>query len=300
MEDPGLKEEIIQPRDPQKTLEWIAVLAAAGIDYRLSQESGVWTIHVASETAAIARAEIDEFEKVNADWPPKPLEDKRNLTLYRNSAALYAVWLILAVYAWLGPYDVGMPACAAAAADSGRILAGEWWRVVTCLTLHADVEHLLMNVFFLFILGHAVCSAFGGGLGLFLVLMSGVTGNAAVAVLVQPVYTSVGASTACFGALGIIMTYQIHANYLHFRDWKSVWDRVWIPLGAGMALLAITGTGLRSDLAAHALGLVAGILLSIPVSITGTKKISGTAQGFFAGAALATVLLGWWMAFASL
>jgi rhomboid protease GluP len=290
-------EESIYPPDAQKTLEWISALLAADLDYSLSNENGAWVIHVPVSCAAAARAEIEAYERVNAGWPPKEIRTRRRRIQYKNWAVFWAVYVILLVYRWLGPYDSAVPLCRAGAADGDRILSGEWWRVVTANTLHADFEHLAMNSIFLFILGNAVCRAFGGGLGLFMMLLSGILGNAVEALVQHSGRISFGASTVCFGALGIMTVHAMMDIYLQFRNWRSVWARVWIPFGAGMALLAMTGIGVRSDLAAHALGFAAGALISLPLSYYGTYWMPRWGQWALAGLSAVIPALAWWMAY---
>lgn len=289
-------EESIYPPDAQKTLEWIAALSAADFDYSLTNEDGRWVIHVAASDVERARAEIESFERVNVNWPPREIKIRPRRVQYRNWAVVWAVYVILLVFRWLGPYDSSVPLCRAAAANGERILAGEWWRVVTANTMHADVEHLLMNAVFLSILGHAVCRAFGGGLGLFMLLLTGILGNTIEALAQHTRWISFGASTVCFGALGIMTVHQMIDSYLQFRNWRSVWARVWIPFGAGMALMAMTGVGVRSDLAAHAFGFAAGALISLPVSYYGTHWMPRWGQWGLAGLSALVPALAWWMA----
>src|SRR2546430_9329762 len=54
-----------------------------------------------------------------------------------------------------------------------RMMAGEWWRAVTALTLHADAPHLLGNALASALLVTAVCQQLGPGVGLWLVLLAG-------------------------------------------------------------------------------------------------------------------------------
>src|SRR5207249_906367 len=66
-------------------------------------------------------------------------------------------------------------------ADATRMMAGEWWRAVTALTLHADAPHLLGNALAGALLVTAVCQQLGPGVGLWLVLLAGAGGNALTA-----------------------------------------------------------------------------------------------------------------------
>ncbi len=83
---------------------------------------------------------------------------------------------------------------------------GEWWRPFTSLFLHADFNHLLGNVCFGVIFCVLVAHSVGPVLGWVLILASGVMGNILTAGWYYPErFQSVGASTATFGALGILV-----------------------------------------------------------------------------------------------
>src|SRR2546422_4485816 len=71
------------------------------------------------------------------------------------------------------------------------IVAGEWWRTVTALTLHADVPHLLGNAVASVVLVGAVSRELGPGLGLWLLVLAGAGGNALTAVAHGARYDSV-------------------------------------------------------------------------------------------------------------
>src|SRR5438034_78811 len=68
-------------------------------------------------------------------------------------------------------------------ASAARILAGEPWRTVTALTLHADLPHLLGNTAAGAALFAAVCRTLGPGVGAWLILLAGAGGNALNALL---------------------------------------------------------------------------------------------------------------------
>jgi len=98
-----------------------------------------------------------------------------------------------------------------------------------------------------------------------LMLGAGIAGNVAEALLIRTDHLGVGASTASFGAVGILAVCQALEMLRRWGEWRSVWSRVWVPLGAGLALLALLGAGPKSDLAAHALGLAFGGLFALPL-----------------------------------
>jgi len=182
-------------------------------------------------------------------------------------------------------------------ADAGHILRGELWRVVTALTLHADVLHLMSNVVIggFFVLW--LCREIGPGLGWLAVLLSGAVGNAINAVIQSPLHNSIGASTAVFGAIGILSGLRAHENSAASRS-------VFVPLMAGIILLAFLGAGgERTDIGAHLFGLISGVaigallsnwLKSHPVPIRMQQRVFGTA-------AVLVLMLAWlWGMFATL
>src|SRR4029434_6936970 len=131
-------------------------------------------------------------------------------------------------------------------ADAARLMAGEWWRTITALTLHADVPHLLGNALGTVILHTAVCWNLGRGVGLWLVLLAGAGGNALTAVAHRADHISVGASTATFGAIGILVALRIIVG--RTGPARRKW---WVVVAAGLALLALLRTGPPADLLSH-------------------------------------------------
>jgi membrane associated rhomboid family serine protease len=145
----------------------------------------------------------------------------------------------------------------AGAANAGLILDGEVWRVVTALTLHADGVHLLSNLVVGAFFVTWLCRELGSGLGWICVLASGILGNALNAFFQPPYHVSVGASTALFGAMGIIAGLRTLDHDLRGSRMKQL-----VPLGAGLALLGMLGSGgERTDLGAHLFGLAAGFAI---------------------------------------
>jgi len=288
------EEEDFVPPDDQKTLEWITVLAASSLDYRLSRQAAGWVIHVPRRQIAAARAEIAAYEADSRDWPPSELtRAEEEPTTYDSWSPLWVSGFVIAFYVWLGPYDAGSAVLRRAAVDTEAVLHGEWWRLITGLTVHSGAAHLAGNALFLLLLGYAVCLSFGGGLGWALILAAGIAGNAVACVLHGVHHVSVGASTACFGALGIMSALQVIRNARRFGARWGVWSRTWVPLGAGLALLTLLGTGPRSDLAAHAFGFVAGLIFCIPFGWHGTTWIPAWGQRALQLGCLIVVMMAW-------
>jgi rhomboid protease GluP len=81
-----------------------------------------------------------------------------------------------------------------------RVVAGEYWRLLTAPWLHGGMEHLVGNGIALYILGMVCEAAFGRAQFVVLYMLSGLAGSI-VSVLVSA-GPSVGASGAIFGLQG--------------------------------------------------------------------------------------------------
>ena len=139
------------------------------------------------------------------------------------------------------------------------VQGSQWWRALTALTLHADVVHLVSNLISGLGFAFFVCRFFGAGAGWLLVLLSGIAGNVLNAMVYYPeVHYSIGASTAVFGALGLLTGVGIWAAVLD-PDHRLSLPRWLIPVFGGLTLLGLFGVGDGNvDVAAHISGFACG------------------------------------------
>ncbi len=166
--------------------------------------------------------------------------------------------------------------------DLGRMDAvevvsgGQWWRCITALTLHGDLVHLVSNL--VSGLGFAFFAArfFGAPTAWALILVSGIAGNALTAWVYAPdPHFSIGASTAVFGALGLITGIGLRHAFarsgprLGFPQWT-------VPAVGGLTLLGLLGTGsVEVDVAAHISGFFAGTALGVAGSLARRRGVPG-------------------------
>ena len=139
--------------------------------------------------------------------------------------------------------------------SASHILRGELYRSATSLMLHTNVLHLAGNMVGIALFGSAVCSVAGLGVGWVMILAGGIIGNTANAFLYREGHLSIGASTAVFGAIGILCAQQFWKKF-RLPGYRM---KAWLPLGGGLALLGILGSGEHSDIMAHLFGFMAGI-----------------------------------------
>ncbi|GAB4341977.1 MAG: rhomboid family intramembrane serine protease [Desulfobulbaceae bacterium] len=231
------------------------VLSAVAIPHVVDRRHG--TLTVEADHADAARAQLEAYFRENEDWPvrpppPLPMQGGSQPTLLLTGAL--AVFHVLT-----GPWQDHSKWFAAGAVDSRAILqAGEWWRLITALTLHADPVHLLGNCVIGGFLVHMLCRVLGPGLGWLLIIACGAAGNLCNILLREQAHLSVGFSTSVFAAIGIFTGLRmLPGSGARARE-------LLFSFGAGGGLLAMLGTeGERTDLGAHFFGFACGLTTGI-------------------------------------
>jgi membrane associated rhomboid family serine protease len=231
------------------------LLYVVGIRAEIAPIGGEFALFVAEEERDAALSELRRHEaeaRAAAAPPPAPL----NVHAYAwVGSATYA--LVLIVVAWCaGESLFGVDWREAGALRP--VAGGEWPRLVTALTLHGDVAHLLSNLAFGAFFGYFAGQLLGPGVAWFSILLGGVLGNLLDALLMPPSGASIGASTAVFATLGLVaaLSWRLRANV------RMRWAHRWAPLIAGVALLAFTGAGgENTDVIAHVTGFLSGAAL---------------------------------------
>jgi membrane associated rhomboid family serine protease len=267
--------------------EWALVLSSMGITHVVRDAPPGWVILVAGADHARALEAIRLYEAENQNWPPK--RQRELLPYARSLAAPLVMSLLVLFYAVTGPARSGSIWFAQGTASSERILAGEVWRTVTALTLHADMLHVLGNALSGSIFLSAVNRRLGDGRGPFLVLVAGALGNAMNAVWHRASHFSIGASTAVFAMVGILAATQLSIDR---RAGPHTWLERMAPIVGGLALLGMLGASPHSDLLAHLFGLAAGLVVGLVAAfaLRGSKKSSTAVQ--LVCVALTAVLIG--------
>lgn len=227
------------------------VLSAVGIDHWHDQESG--RLLVANEDAPAALFHLNQYHLENRNWPPpKPLH--QHLSPQSQPTLLVMISFAL-FFSHTGPWSTGNVWFTLGAIDSAAILKhGEWWRLITALTLHADLSHLLGNCLIGGLVIHLLSRMIGYGQSWLFLLLTGSIGNLCNIAFRQQPHLSVGFSTSVFAAIGLLTGLQLGRSAT--RSYKALL----LPLGAGAGLLAFLGSeGVRTDLGAHLFGFVNGV-----------------------------------------
>jgi membrane associated rhomboid family serine protease len=271
--------------------EWALVLLSAGVPVRVRGSGEGFSLSVAPELSERAEAILAAYERENPAVD-EPAEAPVATGLHGSSGFALAVALI-AFHLVTGPRDPSLPWFERGSADAERILAGELWRPVTALTLHADFAHVLGNALIGGFFVAALCGSVGLGVGFALLLAAGAGGNLLNALLHTSRHVSVGASTAVFGAVGLLVGLGVaRRQRLGFAS-----RRAWAPLAAGLGVLAMLGAGGgRTDLWAHLFGLLTGAVIALLASRRLLQPPGVWVQACLGALAAALVLGCWWVA----
>lgn len=270
---------------------WGLVLLAVGIPNLIEEVGGSYSLRVPTVKAERALAELALFSDENRNWPPPKAFGAGPGEAGSRPPTVLLLGGLLVFYALTGPAELGSAWFQRGAVDSTAILQhGEWWRLLTALTLHADPVHLLGNLLLGGLVIHFLLRLYGVGLGIFLTILCGALANFANVTAHGPGHLSVGFSTAVFAAVGLLAGSQLD---------RQRFGGIILPLGAGVSLLALLGSeGLHTDLGAHLWGLTMGMSFGLARRQL-QRRVAGVGQGgqgsargwFQAGLLVATFLL---------
>lgn len=300
-DEPPPQDVVIVP-EPGRLWPWAAALASARIPFRVVDTDAGRALAVPVAAGARAHEELAEYERVNQAWPYglRRLPDVAPVSGTALLAAFLVAFGLIRFYLETGPAEPGGPAFAVGALRREPVINGDWWRLLTSLTLHADAAHVLGNAAFCGVLGVAVAQFAGTGAGWFLILVSGIAGNALSLPLQSPGSSSVGASTSAFGALGIVAVFQSVRVWRHARRVGFVLSRAWLPVLAALGLLGFLGTGRGADLGAHAFGFASGLLLGGVAACLRRRPFGSVLQVACGFSAVFLLVAAWRAALASL
>ena len=291
MESP---EGIIRVRSEKQAMDWSLVLASQGIEIAIERlpEDGQLALLVGPTDRDRAVAAIHQYERENLHrrWQ-QPIRWTGLLMDWR------VVFCFLPLVVLFFATDImGFSGLKAAGLmDSQAVRHGEWWRLFTAVTLHADLAHLASNVAMGILLLGLAMGSYGPGKALLASFLAGVCGNLAGLALAGARHQSLGASGMVLGALGLLTVSS-------FRLWRSgqghrrLLERA---LAGGVMILVLLGLNPQTDVLAHVGGFLVGTVLGTLLAFLPEKTAASTAPD--RGAAwlcLALAATAWWRALA--
>lgn len=166
---------------------------------------------------------------------------------------------------WLGHNRANPTPCVLyqLGASWGPALArGQIWRLITPVMLHANLTHLLFNVFFQLRMGFGMERQFGREKMMMIYFACGLFGNL-MSVAVDPYKLAVGASTAGFGLIGvwlaeILLSWEILGPA---RERTVIWIVFML-----ISVSTMSSMTPNMDLFGHLGGALGGFLLALVIS----------------------------------
>jgi len=255
------------------------VVAAMEAPHWVLRREQEFALCVEPASAAEVAEELERFEAERTDSPAPAAAET---TAGFSTISLFVCgWILGGLYA----VEVAGPQwwTERGTASSRAIMGGEWWRTFTALTLHADLGHLGANLAAGLVYAAFLLPILGSGWTWLFIVLAGAAGNWLNAWGHRDVeHLSIGASTAVFAALGILVAAQCAMRTLALRQVRA--REFLLPVGAGLGLLAYLGVGdQQTDYMAHFFGLLAGA----PFGAAGVWLRLGTRTPRWAQAVLA-------------
>ncbi|MBP7124776.1 rhomboid family intramembrane serine protease [Myxococcota bacterium] len=209
------------------------------------------------------------------DGAPELREKVRDLAVVSRLAAPSFVALALAgslalhygLFLVLAPRSSGgglhpVALLLAGAKSNPLIEAGEWWRMLAAIWLHASWPHLLVNLAGLLLLGQIGANALGAGRMLLVFFVGGAASF--LASFLAGTGDSVGSSGAVHALLGSLLVFGV----IHRRRIPRSSRPWWMATALFFTAMTVLTQALdpHSDRMAHLGGLLAGALLGAPLS----------------------------------
>jgi membrane associated rhomboid family serine protease len=268
------------------------VLTAVLIDNEIIEEPAGHALCVSARQAAHATHHLHHYDRERPRARPRLPAMVRHQQAWRGAVVYAVVVLLVAMAAAWHWFDADL--FTVGAAQSARMLDGQWWRAWTALTLHWDLEHLLGNLGAGALFGYFAAQQLGNGRAWLLVLIASGAANLIEALMVPGNFLSAGASTAVFATVGLLAahTWRTRRGFA-MPGWRRA-----APLVGGVLLLAWLGTaGEHTDVLSHGLGFVAGVAAGLFAgSNRGARLLERIPQRFAAGITLGWLGLCWGLA----
>lgn len=243
----------------ENALVALAMGEAIRVDH--SEIPGEFELRVEPAAAPRVSEELREYA-AEAEVKALPPMVSSNWAKHPAGALHYLVWAALLLVVFRSQTLDPTLADRGASSSIGLIARGEWWRPFTAIFLHGDGGHIIGNLASGAVFGALVSKSIGPWKGWAMILLSGTIGNAITSWVTYPEpFLSLGASTAVFGALGILSGIGLVENFR--EELRMPWMRVLAPLLAGLILLGWLGgaePGAGVDVFGHVFGFSAGVL----------------------------------------
>ncbi|MGJ8698234.1 MAG: rhomboid family intramembrane serine protease [Verrucomicrobiaceae bacterium] len=246
--------------------EYALVVLAMNLDCLVTIQEDSYLIHAPEAFELAVKEEFRLYAEEQQNTAPP-----QQIPVFSSGFELLLIWIVALFFCY--SLQIERPGFTDQYLNSSIAVTqgGEVFRSFTALFLHGSMEHLLGNIAFGSVFCLLVANSLGPWTGWGLILGSGFLGNLTNAFLHRNIdFNSLGASTATFGALGLLVGVGLYQAWLDRTVRSGL--RVVAPLGVGLMLFSFLGIGdpssvdYNTDVMAHLLGLFFGVLLALPVA----------------------------------
>lgn len=251
---------VISARSQRQALDWSLVLLSQGIESILegpSEEHG-WQLVIPLPEYNRALTTLQTYHRENSHrrWQ-QSIPWTGLLFDWRSVLWFMAIVLIFVAQTRWEPVTL------LGVMDSGKVTAGEWWRLFTAVTLHANVSHLISNVSTGILLLGMAMGATGWGHSVLASFLAGGGANLMAMFLYPDTHRSLGASGMVMAALGILTAHSISLLRAGI-DARQLISRAFL---GGVLLFVLLGLNPDSDVLAHLMGFFIGAMLGVVISL---------------------------------
>jgi membrane associated rhomboid family serine protease len=283
----------IPVRTERQAMDWSLVLVSQGIEATIERdpEADRWRLVIDAPDYTRALQAIRQYLAENRHQVWRQQLPWTGLVFdWRSVLPLACIVFLFAVEA-TGRGDLQ----SAGMMDNKAVHAGQWWRLLTAVTLHGDLAHLTANVTTGLVLLGLAMGALGPGVGLLAAFLAGVGGNLAGLLFYPDTHRGLGASGMVMGALGLLA-----AQWLTLlRHGLSPRQFVLRGVLSGCLLFVLLGFSPERnvDVLAHVAGFAIGLALGTVLAFCPRNVLHGN-WADRTGLALAGGLVGasWWLA----
>ncbi len=272
-------------------MDWSLVLVSQEIENMIQPpgEDHGWQVVVGSQDYARAMESIQAYRHENRArrWRQEfPLGD---MVFDWHSVIWY---ILIAVFFTLSQTNqTYLPT--AGVMDAEEVRQGQWWRLFTAVTLHADVSHLVANVTFGILLLGLAMGSFGPGIALLGSYLAGVGGNVILLLVYATEHRSLGASGMVMGSLGLLAGQSLAL----LGTGMTTRQLIMRSLFAGFLLLVLFGLNPSTDVVAHVGGFVSGVILGALLGWVAKRFMENLWVNRLAETLCgAAVIVSWWFA----
>lgn len=267
-------------------MDWSLALISQGIESTVVCDPEGWQLLVSPADLNRATTTIEQYVRENRGWNWRHRLAWPEATFHWGAL----VWCIVVAFFHWWSTSGGEDLRRVGMMDGSAAARGEWWRLFTAISLHADAAHLAANLTSGFLILGLAMARWGAAPALLAAWLAGALGNAAGLLFSAQPYPSLGASGMVMGGLGLLAV----QSFRHWRTHPAATKRVISGLAGGFLLFVLLGLDPSSDVLAHAGGFVGGTILGIGMCCVPVRKFHSAAVDVIASVTLVIGVIATW------